>query len=120
MRMQISKLHLGRYRLDMIDDDTGQIMRGYDCGSAGIIIALTEWIFRDEAAQYQRDQKSSSDQIGRTIIDDMKANPDKYLQPKFPTLPNGRVDIKAMNQANCPDVEHGGREEDCQDNDEGA
>jgi DnaJ-class molecular chaperone len=42
------------------------------------------------------------------------------LKPDFPTLPGGRVDIDAMNRANCPDVLHGGREEDCQDNDEGA
>lgn len=38
----------------------------------------------------------------------------------IPRRPDGRVDITAMNAANCPDVDHGGREEDCQDNDEGA
>lgn len=38
----------------------------------------------------------------------------------IPRRPDGRVDIAAMNAANCPDVDHGGREEDCQDNDEGA
>jgi hypothetical protein len=39
---------------------------------------------------------------------------------KFPTKPDGTLDIEKMNEANCPDVAHGGREEDCQDNDEGA
>ena len=52
------------------------------------------------------------------LIDD---SPRRELpNPGFPTLPNGSIDIGATNRANCPDVAHGGREEDCQDNDEGA
>ena len=48
-------------------------------------------------------------------------DPNKEVpKPNFPTLPDGSVDIDAMNRANCPDVAHGGREEDDQDNDEGA
>ena len=41
-------------------------------------------------------------------------------KPNFPTMPNGRIDIDEMKRTNCPDIEHGGREEDCQDNEEGA
>lgn len=41
-------------------------------------------------------------------------------KPEFPTKPDGTVDLEKMNEENCPDVEHGGREEDCQDNEEGA
>ena|ERR1700677_2474313 len=56
-----------------------------------------------------------ANEVGRAI-EALKEPP----EPNFPTLLNGRVDIEAMNKANCPDVEHGGREEDCQDSDEGA
>lgn len=52
---------------------------------------------------------------------DAEAGSDKKAtKPNFPTKPDGSLDIEAMNRLNCPDVEHGGREEDCQDNDEGA
>ena len=46
--------------------------------------------------------------------------PKIHKPPYIPRRPDGRVDIDAMNAMNCPDVDHGGREEDCQDNDEGA
>ena len=49
------------------------------------------------------------------------ADPDRQKDPHaIPRRADGRADIDAMNRANCPDVNHGGREEDDQDNDEGA
>lgn len=44
------------------------------------------------------------------------------IDPKdpVPRKEDGSVDIAEMNKQNCPDVANGGREEDCQDNDEGA
>lgn len=50
---------------------------------------------------------------------DSKTPPTKEPVP-FPTTANGKLDVDATNRANCPDVDHGGREEDDQDNDEGA
>lgn len=41
-------------------------------------------------------------------------------KPNFPVDETGKLDVNATNSDNCPDVEHGGREEDCQDNEEGA
>lgn len=81
MKMCISIIHLGRYKIDMLDDDN-QIVRGYDCGLAGLMVALNNWIFIPEHVQYLRDQKASSNDLSRVLIDDMKAQPDKYLPPK--------------------------------------
>lgn len=86
MKFCISKIHLGRYRVDMLNDDN-QIIQGYDGGSAMVMIFLSQWLFEPEYQQYQRDQRASSDALGQVAIDDMKANPEKYLQPK--SLPRG-------------------------------
>ena len=48
-------------------------------------------------------------------------DPDKKApEQNIPRRPDGSLDVEAMNRLNCPDIAHGGREEDCQDNDEGA
>jgi hypothetical protein len=79
MKFCITKIHLGRYKIDMLDDNN-QIVRGYDCGSAGVMVALTEWMFKDEALQYQHDQRRSSDELGDEAI--IKMLNDKDLNPK--------------------------------------
>jgi hypothetical protein len=89
MKLCITKIHLGRYKIDMLDD-ANQITSGFDCGSAGVIVALTEWIFRDEALQYQRDQRKSSDELGREAIQKMIADP--TVNPKGLTPPSARLD----------------------------
>ena len=79
MKLCISKIHLGRYKIDMLDENN-QITNGWDCGSAGIMVALTEWIFREEALQYQRDQRKSSNDLGNEAMHKMLADP--TLNPK--------------------------------------
>jgi len=81
MKVCISIIHLGRYRIEMLDDDN-QVVNGTDGGSALIISMLADWIFKPEAAQYQRDQQANSRAIGDAIIADMLANPHKYLPEK--------------------------------------
>lgn len=78
MKMCITKIHLGRYKIDMLDDNN-QILSGYDCGLAGIMVALNNWIFVEEHVAYQGDQRKSSDQLGdeamRKMINDPIINP---------------------------------------------
>ena len=71
-KLCITKIHLGRYRLDMLDNDN-QIIQGYDCGLAGILVALNNWLFIPEHLAYPGDQRKSSDQLGDEAIAKMKA-----------------------------------------------
>lgn len=84
MKLCISKIHLGRYKIDMLDDNN-QIVRGYDCGLAGLMVALNGWIFVEEHLAYQRDQKASSNQLADESIRRMKADP--ILNPTKTYLP---------------------------------
>lgn len=70
MKLCISKIHLGRYRLEILDDNN-QVVNGTDGGSALIMMWVTDWIFKDEHAQYQIDQRRSSDEIGAAAIEDL-------------------------------------------------
>ncbi len=79
MKMCISIIHLGRYKIDMLDENN-QIVRGYDCGLAGVLVALNNWLFVPEHIAYQGDQRKSSDQLGAEAIRRMKADP--VLNPK--------------------------------------
>jgi hypothetical protein len=67
MKLCISKIHLGRYRIEMLDENN-QVTQGTDGGSALIMVWLTNWIFEEEARQYQIDQRRSSDEIGAEAI----------------------------------------------------
>jgi|HubBroStandDraft_3_1064219.scaffolds.fasta_scaffold00002_71 hypothetical protein len=79
MKMCISIIHLGRYKIDMLDDDN-KIVRGYDCGLAGVLVALNNWIFVPEHVAYQADQRKSSDELGREAI--LKLASDPTINPR--------------------------------------
>jgi hypothetical protein len=83
MKMCISIIHLGRYKIDILDDDN-QIVRSYDCGLAGVLVALNNWIFVPEHIAYQGDQRKSSDQLGQEAIQkmiaDLTLNPNNMKQ----------------------------------------
>lgn len=81
-RFCISVIHLGRYKLEMLDQDY-KIVWGADGGSAFIMVQLCKWLFEPEHQQYLKDQRASSDKIASEVIDDMRTNPAKYL----PTSP---------------------------------
>jgi|HubBroStandDraft_6_1064221.scaffolds.fasta_scaffold02348_7 hypothetical protein len=82
MKFCISIIHLGRYKLEILDNNY-QIVWGADGGSAFIMVQLCKWIFEPEHAQYQRDQRASSDKIAETVIGDMRRSPEKYVSPKL-------------------------------------
>ena len=71
MKMCITKIHLGRYKIDMLDDNN-QIACGIDCGLAGIMVALNNWIFIEELVAYQGDQRKSSNQHSTKICNSRK------------------------------------------------
>lgn len=71
MKFCISAIHLGRYRIDMLDDDN-QIITGIDGGSAYVMMLLTKWMFEPEHAQYQRDQRASSNELGAPVIKELE------------------------------------------------
>jgi hypothetical protein len=79
MKMCISIIHLGRYKIDMLDDDN-QIVISYDCGLAGVLVALNNWLFVPEHVAYQGDQRRSSNQLGNEAMSTMLKNKD--LNPK--------------------------------------
>ncbi len=79
MKMCISIIHLGRYKIDMLDD-SNQIVRGYDCGLAGVLVALNNWLFVPEHIAYQSDQRKSSNELGNEVMKNMLR--DKTLNPK--------------------------------------
>ncbi len=81
MKFCISKIHLGRYKIDMLDENN-QIVSGMDGGSALVMTLLTEWLFVPEHHQYMKDQRASSDALADEAIGNMKRNPSKYLSPK--------------------------------------
>lgn len=66
MKILISTIHLGRYRIDLLDDDD-QISTSTDGGSALIMKLLTEFIFGPEHAQYERDQWASSEDLFKIL-----------------------------------------------------
>lgn len=78
MKFCISRIYLGRYKLDMLDDNN-QIVQGTDGGPAYIMIMLTKWLFEPEHTQYLKDQRASSNDLGNSVVEDMKANKQKYL-----------------------------------------
>lgn len=67
MKICISEIHLGRYRIDLLDENN-QIINGTDGGSALIMCWLTDMIFKREHAQYLADQRRSSDDLGAAAI----------------------------------------------------
>lgn len=71
MKFCVSLIHLGRYKIDLLDDND-QIIVGHDGGSALVMLMLTEWLFRPEHNQYQRDQEANSDQLGEEAIKQIK------------------------------------------------
>lgn len=71
MKFCISKIHLGRYRIDWLDDNN-QIVSSTDGGSALVMLMITDWIFMPEHAQYQRDQRKSSDELAAPIIKELE------------------------------------------------
>lgn len=79
MKFCISIIHLGRYKIDMLDENN-QIMRGYDCGLAGVLVALNNWLFVPEHIAYQGDQRRSSEQLASEVTPKLFA--DKTLNPK--------------------------------------
>lgn len=69
----ISRIHLGRYRIEMINDD-GE----YHCvdgGSAYVMMFITEQIFKPEHRQYIADQRKSSDNLGQEALEKMLNDP---------------------------------------------
>lgn len=74
----ITRIHLGRYRLEFLDG-AGQVISGTDGGSALVMLMLSKWLFEPEHTQYLKDQKVNSDEIGSTMIEDIKKNPEKYI-----------------------------------------
>lgn len=84
MKLRISIIHLGRYKIDMLDD-SNQIVRGYDCGLAGVLVALNNWLFVPEHIAYQGDQRRSSDQLELEILAEMKTKPSTFLPGRGPT-----------------------------------
>ncbi len=78
MKFCISTIHLGRYRIEMLDDNN-QVVTGTDGGSALIMLMLTKWLFEPEHRQYQQDQRENSDAIGGAVINDMLNRQEKYL-----------------------------------------
>jgi hypothetical protein len=71
MKLCITKIHLGRYKIDMLDENN-QILSGYDCGSAGVMVALNNWMFVPEHLQYMADQRKSSAELGEEAIRQIK------------------------------------------------
>lgn len=67
MKLCISKIHLGRYRIEQLDNNN-QVINGTDGGSALIMMWLTDWIFKQEHTQYLIDQRRSSDELGAEAI----------------------------------------------------
>lgn len=78
MKFCISIIHLGRYKLEMLDNDY-KIVWGADGGSAFIMVQLCKWMFEPEHMQYQRDQRASSDTIASEVIGNMMADKQKFL-----------------------------------------
>jgi hypothetical protein len=81
MKFCISPIHLGRYKIEFLDDNN-QVVNGTDGGSALVMIMLTKWLFDPEHLQYQRDQRANSDELGNAIVDEMRRSPTKFLPPK--------------------------------------
>ena len=75
MKICISEIHLGRYRIDILDENN-QVISGTDGGSALIMMWLTDWIFKREHIQYMQDQRRSSDDIGAAAIKDILTSAD--------------------------------------------
>ena len=71
MKLCISKIHLGRYRIEWLDDDH-QILSGTDGGLALVYMCLTDWLARPEHAQYEFDQRKSSDELGKEAIQSLR------------------------------------------------
>lgn len=78
LKFCVSVIHLGRYKLEMLDEDN-MVITGCDGGSAYIMLMLAKWLFEPEHAQYQRDQRANSNELGNNLIEDMKAHPGKYI-----------------------------------------
>lgn len=81
MKYVIEPLYLGRYNFRVFNDNGEQVSCA-DGGSAFIMVMLTRLIFEREHSQYILDQRTNSDAIGASLIEDMKSNPEKYLPPK--------------------------------------
>ena len=84
MKFCISTIHLGRYKIEMLDKNN-QVLFGTDGSSAIVMLMLTKWLFEPEAQQYKRDERASSDALTNSLVEDMRANPEKYLPPKAPS-----------------------------------
>lgn len=78
MKFCITPIHLGRYKIEMLDENN-QIISGTDGGSVLVMLMLSKWLFEPEYQQYQRDQRANSDALGQAAITDMKTNQQKYL-----------------------------------------
>ena len=80
MKLCISTIHLGRYRLEMLDENN-MVLQGFEGGSAFIMIMLTRMIFEPENRQYEADQRKSSDALADETLAKMRANPSSFLPP---------------------------------------
>jgi|SRR5689334_4721795 len=68
MKLCISKIHLGRYRIEVLDDNN-QVVSGTDGGLALVMMWISDWVAKDEHLQYLSDQRKSSDEIGAAAVD---------------------------------------------------
>lgn len=95
MKFCITPIHLGRYTIEMLDNNN-QIITGTDGGSALVMLMLSKWLFEPEHAQYQRDQTANSDMLGAAAIQDMHSNPRKYIEPSRELLDPGKKPTKEI------------------------
>ncbi len=70
MKLQIERIHLGRYWVTIFDGD--QIISRVDGGSAYVMMVLTQLIFEPEHRQYILDQRKSSDQLAEEALSRLK------------------------------------------------
>lgn len=96
MKFCITPIHLGRYKIEMISEETNQVVTGTDGGSALVMLMLSKWLFEPEHIQYQRDQRTNSDAIGNALIEDMNSNPLKYVEPPRQLLNPGKKPTKVI------------------------
>lgn len=90
MKLCISKIHLGRYRIEILDENN-QVLNGTDGGLALIMMWIGKYFAAPEHQQYQLDQRKSSDEIGVDAINSILSNASPGQREAFLELERKRA-----------------------------
>ena len=101
--LKITILHIGRFRLDVYDSSMknvdqgagivseGGLVNSIDCGLAGLMVHLTNLLFKDEALAYEMDRRKSSDDLSREALERMTNDPTLNTSPETQRLIDRRI-----------------------------